>query len=446
MRIIIAGAGQVGFHLAKMLAKENHNITVIDRDKKLLEQASTQLDVLTVRGNSNRINVLQDSNANKADLLIAVTSLEETNITTCALGKQLGAKRTIARINNAGYQDGNTLIDFEKLGIDHLVYPAELVVEEIIQLLNRSGLSNVHEFSGGKLSLIGAVLGEDAPAVGKSLVDITGMVDQVNFTLVAIHRNKETIIPRGDTILEKNDHLYIITPPEEIDILRYLSGKKKIEIKKIMVLGGSKIGELACSKLERQYDIKLIEKDRLKCFDLANDLNRTLILNGDGRDVDFLEEEGIKDMDAFIAVSGDSETNIISSLVAKNHGVNETIALVDNIDYINLSQNMGVDTLINKKLAAASFISKFIREGELKETMTLPGVNAEVLEYVVKADSKIADKSVKEIDFPRGAVIGGMIRGEKGFTVNSTVTFRANDEVVVFSLPEAIYNVEKLFK
>ncbi|NQY66261.1 MAG: Trk system potassium transporter TrkA [Flavobacteriales bacterium] len=446
MRIVIAGAGQVGFHLAKMLTKEQHNITIVDRDKKLLDQASSQLDVLTVRGNVNRINVLKDANIDKADLLIAVTALEETNITACALGKQLGAKRTIARINNAGYQEDNNEIDFKKLGIDHLVYPAELVVDEIIQLLKRSGVSDIHEFSGGKLSLIGVVLDENAPALNKSLIEVTRMLDRVNFTLVAIHRKNETIIPRGNTVFELHDHVYMITPPEEIDYLMYLGGKKQIKIEKIMILGGSKIGALACEKLQKKHQIKLIDKNREECFELANDLSETLVLNGDGRDVEFLEEEGIKDMDAFIAVSGDSETNIISSLVAKNHGVRETIALVDNIDYINLSQNMGVDTLINKKLTAASFISKFIREGELTETRTLAGANAEVLEYVVKPDSKIADKNVKDISFPRGAIVGGVIRGNKGFIVNSKLTILPEDEVVVFALPEAISDVDKLFK
>ncbi|MFY0651295.1 MAG: Trk system potassium transporter TrkA [Cyclobacteriaceae bacterium] len=446
MRIIIAGAGDVGFHLAKLLAIEEHDINIIDIDTEKLQYISNHLDVNTIRGNSTSFKILEEAKISKVDLLITVTESESTNISTAIIGKNLGAKKTIARISNTEFLHKKDVLNLKDIGIDEIISPESLAAKEIKRLLKDTALTDAFEFEKGILSLVGVTIDEDSELLNQSLADTAYLNPERNFNTVAILRDNETIIPHGENIFKLNDHAYFITQPDGMERVRSLSGKTRTDVKNMMILGGSKIGIQTAMQLSNKYKIKLIEQDKEKCFELADKLENTLIINGDGRDLDLLQEEGIQNMDAFIAVTGNSETNIISSLVAKDNNVKKTIALVENIDYIHLSQNIGVDTMINKKLIAASFIFRHIRKGEVLNLTNVHGVDGEILEFEVKPKSKILDVAIKDLQFPRAAIIGGVIRNNKGITVRGNFVFQEKDRVVVLSKPECIHTVEGFFK
>lgn len=446
MRIIIAGAGDVGFHLAKLLAYEKHDIILIDKDGDTLSHASASLDVGTIKGSSTSYQILEDADVKNADLLIAVTSSEETNLTTAMIGKHLGAKKTVARIQNVEYLLNKDKLDLRDLGIDEIISPESLAAKEIKRLLKEVAVTDTFDFDQGKLSLIGVSIDEHSRLRNKTMVEVAHLNPQQNFVTVAILRENKTIIPHGENRFMEGDHAYFIAQPDGIDSVLELSGKKKQEIKNVMILGGSKAGFHAAKRLSRKYHVKLIEQDKEKCFELADQLKNVMIICGDGRDIELLEEEGIDEMDAFIAVTGNSETNIISCLVAKNHNVKKTISLVENIDYIHLSQNIGVDTMINKKLIAANFIFRYIRQGEVISLTSIHGVDAEILEFIVKAGSKITEREIRSLQFPKGAIIGGVVRNGEGYTTMGDFQFRPKDRAVVLCRPECISAVEKFFK
>ena len=446
MHIIIAGAGEVGFHVAKMLSHEDHDIVLIDRSDERLSYAESHIDVSVLKGNAVSIKLLEDAGIRHADLLIAATSSEETNITTALLGKHLGAKRTIVRITNPEFQLEKEKIDLSEMGIDSMVFPEDLAAKEIFRLVELSSLTDSFEFGGGKLALTGLVIEEGAELVGKNMVEAVKLNPKINFTVVAIQRQNRTIIPRGDTTIKTKDHVYFISHSTCVNELMNMSGKEAFEVRNVMVLGGSLIGREFARLAEQRYRVKLIEVNKEKAFDLADQLASSMVIHGDGSDVELLEEEGIADMDAFIAVTGDSETNIISCLVAKNHGVKRTIALVENIDYISLSQNIGIDTLINKKMITINNIFRHVRAGQVAALTSLHGVDSEVLEFIVHSACQIAGIPLRKLSFPRDAIVAGVVRGEQSFIANGETTIEAGDRVVVFTLPNAVHKVEKFFK
>ncbi|MBX2841753.1 MAG: Trk system potassium transporter TrkA [Flammeovirgaceae bacterium] len=446
MKIIIAGAGDVGFHLTRLLANEEHDIVLIDTNNDKLQYASDHLDVVTVKGKSTSHSVLTAANVKEADLLISVTSFEENNLLTALIGKRMGAKKTIARVSNTEFLMDNQKWDMQYLGVDEIISPEALASKEIKRLLQESAITDIFDFERGKLSLIGISIDDGDLLHNKTLEETAHLNPGFNFITVAILRNQETIIPRGNTQFMVNDHVYYIALPDGIERVLRLTGKKRSKIKNIMILGGSKVGYHTAKGLSEKYNVKLIEKSKEKSFELADTLDKTMVISGDGREVELLEEEGIENMDAFIALTGNSETNIISSLVAKNHGVPKTIALVENMDYIHLSQNIGVDTMINKKLIAASFIFRYIREGQVIAITSIHGVDAEILEFVVNKDSKITKKPLKNLEFPKTAIVGGVIRDGKGLITMGDFCFQENDRVVVLSRPECIHKVEGFFK
>ncbi|MCB9207855.1 MAG: Trk system potassium transporter TrkA [Ignavibacteriales bacterium] len=446
MNIIIAGAGEVGYHLAKQLSNENHDITVIDVNGNSLERVDSVMDVLTITGSSTSLEILKKANCEKTDLLVAVTSSEAVNVNTAIIAKKLGAKKTIARVENGEYISKENAELFRLVGIDHLIYPEELAAQELVKLIQRAAATDIIEFEDGKLSLIGLKLENNLPVVRKTIQEIAQSFDQITFRVVAIHRGIRTIVPSGSDILLPNDQIFVITTHQGIEQIIKLVGKDQAKLHNIMFLGGGKIGRIAAKILESTINIKLIDSDKNKALELADYLEKTLVIQGDGRDIDLLAQEGIIDMDGFIAVTQDAETNIITSLMAKHLGVTKTIALVDNVDYIPLTQTIGLDSLINKKLIAANNILKFIRKANIISIATLQGIDAEVLEYVAQPNSTITKKKVKDLKFPQNAIIGGYIRGEESFISVGESQIEANDRVVVFSLPGTIHKVEKFFQ
>ena len=448
MKIIISGAGEVGFHLAKLLSYESQEITLIDTNKDSLTYADNHLDIRVVKGDTTSISVLKDSRIESADLLIAVTSSESTNITACVLGKQLGAKRTIARISNTEFIQYKDEVGFTKFGIDELISPEALAAKEIELLLNQSGFNDTYQFEDGALTMVGQILSKTASFVGKTVKEAGQILPEIHFIPIAIQRygTQFTIIPRGDTIFQEKDQVYFITSLGGVEELYKITGTIKEDIKNVMILGGSKIGYKTTRDLcSNKFNVKLIEKNKERALDLADDLPNALVISGDGRDVELLEEESLSEMDAFISVTGNSETNIMSCLVAKSKGVKKTIALVENMDYFELSHSIGIDSLINKKLLAANNIFRYVRKGEVVAMTKLNNMNAEILEFEVRPTSKICDQFIKNIDFPRAAIIGGVIRHDEGLIALGDFKIKAFDKVVVCCLPKSIKSVEKLF-
>ena len=448
MKIIIAGAGEVGFHLAKLLSFESQDITLIDTNRDNLSYADTHLDIRTIKGDATSIAILKDAQVKHVDMLISVTSSEATNITACVLAKQLGAKRTIARISNTEFLENKEEIGFTRFGIDELISPEALAAREIALLLNQSAFNDSYEFENGALTMIGLSLSHNALFVGKTVKEAANIFPDLNFVPIAIQRygTQYTLIPRGDTQFKEGDQVNFITLKSGVENLYKLTGKTKQSIKNIMILGGSKIGKKTAKDLCRNnFNVKLVESDKGKAYDLADELPNALIIHGDGRNVELLEEENVHDMDAFIAVTGNSETNIMSCLVAKSKSVKKNISLVENMDYYQLSHSIGIDTLINKKLLAANNIFRYVRKGEVVAMTKINNMNAELLEFIVKPNSQVCNKRIKNLDFPRSAIIGGIIRDGKGIIALGEFTITRGDRIVVCCLPRSIKKVEKLF-
>lgn len=445
MNILIAGDGEVGFHLAKMLSGENHNITVVDPHEELLKMIGSHTDLMTIAGDSTSISILEQANVRNTDLLISVVHDEKINITTCVIGKKLGARRTIARITNTEYLTIENREIMRSLGIDAMVCPERIASREIIKLLSQTAATEVFDFSEGKLSLFLIKLDEKALVINKTLNQVAHENPKLNFRAVAIHRHNKTIIPKGDDVFKLHDLAYVITKPEGMDELLRLGGKERVEIRNVMIVGGGRIGSKAARRMERDMNVKLIEIDRERCLELTEQLEHTLIINADARDVDLLEDEGIKNMDAFIAVTNDYETNILTCLLAERFGVKRVIPLVENIDYIGISQSIGIETIINKKLITASYIVRFTMEAEVSSSKCLSGVDAEVLEFVVKPGALITKTPIRNVDIPKGSIIGGIVRGMQSFIAIGDFQIQEGDKVVVFALPNAIGKVQALF-
>jgi len=446
MKIIIAGAGEVGFHLAKLLSLESQDITLIDNKKSNLIIAENQLDIKIIEGDSSSISVLREAEAEKADLVVSLTTSESINFTTCFIAKQLGSKKTIARISNAEFI--NCDLDFKSLGIDEIISPESLATEEIKLLIHETAFTNSHDFEQGALKMMGVKLEKNAPFVGKTVMESASVYPGVHFMPIALKKENTdiTIIPRGDTVFSNGDQLYFITDEKGLKELYNLLGTVKQNIQNVMILGAGRIGYKLAKDLSNEgLNIKIIEIDSEKANNMAEELTNVMMLNFDGRNVDLLVEENLDNMDAFIATTGNSETNIMSCLMANSRKIKKTIALVDNMDYFNLSQSIGIDTLINKKLLAANDIFRFVRNGDIVELAKLINMDAEIVEFHVNVNSKVLDKKIAELDFPRQAIIGGVIRNGKGIIALGDFIIKLNDRVLVCSKPEALNKVESLF-
>ena len=445
MRIVIAGAGEVGTHLAKLLSNENHEIILIDSEESRLKPIDSSLDVLTHEGSATSIKILEDALRKKTELFIAVTHSEDTNITASILAKRFGAVKTIARIDNLDYLEPSILEFFKSVGVDSMIYPELIAAREVLGLLHETGSTEFMEFSGGKLAMYVQKLDEKAPILNKSLQEISVSHKTDKYRAVAIKRNAVTIIPRGNEHFQLGDMVFVISTHAGIDEMMKTSGKENFEAKSIMILGGSRIGKHVALYLQKTCEVKLIDSSIERCEDLAELLDNTLIINGDGRNVDLLKQEGITQMDAFVAVTGNSETNILSCLLAKRMGVKKTIAEVENMEFINLAENTGIDTIINKRISAASRIFRHTTNPNVTQVKYMTGTDAEVIEFNVPANSKITKGTLRSIDFPKDAIVGGGTRDGEPFIATGDTIIKANDKVVVFTLPSAYETLSKYF-
>ncbi|MBE7437548.1 MAG: Trk system potassium transporter TrkA [Spirochaetales bacterium] len=446
MRIIIAGAGDMGFHLARELARDNHHITVIDIDEQRLQLLGAAAEVLTIAGTATSFKVLSEAAVSQADLFLGVTSNEVVNICSTIMARKLGARQTLARVSNHEFVDANMPFDFKEIGIDHTIYPEELAAQEIVKLIERSAATDIHDFEDGKLTLIGLKLMDDAPILGHTLQDVMKGITDIDFRIVLIKRGHRTFIPSRDLRLRTADQIIVITRQEGLKTVLRLSGKHNIKFNNIMILGGGKIGRAVATMLQNRFNVKLIDHNPAKALELAEKFERALIISGDGRDATLLAEEGISGMDVFVAVTQDAETNIISCLMARELGVKKTMAYVENAEYYHLTQTVGINALINKKIIGANYIARLVRSSDIIALTSIHGMDAEVLEFEVPEGATITRKKIRDVKFPGGAIVGGVVRGDDAFIAVGDTQILPGDRVVVFALPEVLKKTEGFFQ
>jgi len=446
MNIVIAGAGDVGFHLAELLVTENQNIVLIDNDQDVLDYAGSHLDVLTVRGDATSMRTLRSARVQDANLVLAVTTSEQTNMMSAILAKKMGASRVIARVDNDEYLCSEGEKTICSLGIDQLISPRQLAASEIERLIKKCSFTDIYEFETGKLVLVGLTLDSNSRHIGYKLSEIEEFRSQRELQPIAILRGQQTLIPRGSTELRRNDHVYFITRADDTRKVEAFVGKKPKKVTNAMIMGGTDLAIATAFRLQHDYSVTIVENDKKRCKFLTEMLDNVLVVHGDYTNFDLLEEEGLSRMDAFMALSENSETNIIACLTAYNHGVYKTIAQVENKEYIHISQNIGVDTLINKKLLAANEIFRYVRKGNVESITTLHGVDAEVIEYSLVKSNQLTKRPLRDLHFPDTALIGGVIRGKETIIPNGSTQLVLGDRVIVFAKPQAIRRLEQLFR
>ena len=445
MKIVIAGAGEMGSHLARMLSGNGHEITIVDSDPKALAEVASLADVISVEGDSTTFAVLRRAAVRKCDLFIAVNHEENANIVSATLAKRLGAKKSIARIDNNEYLEPDNKEMFIDMGIDYLFYPEKVAAREVINLLGHTSTTEYVDFSSGKLSLAVFRLEPASPLVGQPLAGFDDDEAALSYRTVALSRGGQTIIPRRGERFAEGDVVYVIARQDAVREVMDLSGQSNIRIKNLMILGGSRIGIRIAMELQDELNIKLVDYNADKAYRLAELLDKTLIINEDGRNTEAMLEEGLSNMDAFVAVTGRSETNILAAMLAKRMGVKKVIAEVENLNYINLAESIGIDTIINKKLVTASSIFRFTMSTDVQAIKCLTGSDAEVLEFIVKPNAPATKARIRDLDFPEDAIIGGIVRGDKVFIAVDSMSIAPYDRVVVFSMPESVGTVGYFF-
>lgn len=444
MRIIIAGAGAVGTHLAKLLSRENMDISLIDEDASRLGDLSADYDMLTRVACPTSMRDLRDIGVRDVDIFVAVTPHESVNITACMLANKLGAKKTLARIDNYEYLLPENRRMFEELGLNHLIYPEVLAAKEITDSLHVNWMRYHLSLCNGVLELCVVKLREGAPMIGKKFS--SGAFNHGLFRVVAMKRGMETIIPTGNDEIMPDDMVYIVCTRDNIDYVRQQAGKDSHSVNNIMFIGGTRIAQKAVQALGSEKNIKIIEPDRERCYALSEKISNALIINADGRDMDTLKEEGILDVDAFIAVTENSEANIFACLAAQKLGVKRTIAEIENIDYIPLAEGLDIGAVINKKTITSSYIYQMMLDTSVLNVRNLTSADAQIVEFEAKKDSLITRKKIKDVGLPFNVNIGGLVRDGIGVLVNGDTQILPDDKVAVFCRASEIRKLDKFFR
>lgn len=446
---MIIGAGEVGYDLANLLSREMHDVTVIDRNKANVNLCSDTLDVMSIEGNATSVVDLVKAGVASADIVIAATSVDEVNMIASMMSKRLGAKMVIARVRNNELNRSDSPLQPADLGIDVMIHPEESAAQEIVQLIKRAAATDVINLAEGRIQLIGIRLDKNSPLIGMSMIEYASSYKHFTFRVVAIHRGGITIIPFGNDKFRANDQVFILSETRHMPEIVATTGLQERPISRIMIAGGTQIGHMVASLLDaenQRWKIKLIEPDLERATELAAELRNVLTLHGNPTDPNLLATEGIGETDAFIAVTDDEESNIISCLMAKHLEVRKTVALVSKADYIPLSQTIGLDAAVNKKLAASNEIHRHVWGKRIYSATALHGIRAEVLEYKTTTDSKIVGQPIFKIKFPRGCVVGGRIKENEDVEIaTGTTVLEAGDRVIIFSLPEAIESISAYF-
>lgn len=444
MKILIAGAGAVGTHLAKMLSEENENVILMDEQEERLGKMESLFDLKTIVGNPTRISDLKAAGVDGTDLFVAVTPDESSNITSCILAHYLGANKTIARIDNYEYLQPKNKAYFANLGVNSLIYPEQLAAEEIATVIKYSWMRQMLEFGNGALVMIGVKIRTNSSLLNIPFKELSR---DIPYHIVAIQRGDTTIIPRGNDVIEADDLVCFMTTKDRIPHVRNICGKEKYtEVRSIIMMGGGRIAVRTANLIPSNISVKIIENDMKRCrrlIELVDD--RIMIINGDARDPDLLLSEGIQDTDAFIALGDNSESNILACLSAKKAGVHRTVAEIENIDYISMAESMDIGSVINKKKLAASNIFQMMLKTDVSSVKCLTFIEAVVAEFPVREGAAITRKPVKDLGLPNGANIGGLIRNGEGLRVSGNTMIQADDHVIIFCLERVLKKLEKFF-
>ncbi|MCD8318749.1 MAG: Trk system potassium transporter TrkA [Paraprevotella sp.] len=446
MKIIIAGAGAVGTHLAQLLAKESLNITLMDENEEARPKMADHVDLMTLNVSPTSIGGLKEAGAAHADLFIAVTPNEMKNITCCMLAHSLGAQKTVARIDNAEYLDNEYKPFFKSIGISSLIFPEILAAREIVESIKYSWVRQWWEVHNGALVMLGIKLRDTADILNIPLKTLCG--PDTCYHIVAIKRDDATIIPNGETTLQLHDIAYFMTTKKHIPYIRKIVGKEHYaDVRNVMIMGGGRTAMHTALNVPGYMEVKIIESDPQRCNELNEALgnNDVMVINGDARDSSLLVTEGIQHTQAFVALTGQSESNILACLAAKRLGVRKTVALVDNFDYISMAEKLDIGTIINKKTIAASHIYQMMLDADVSNVKCLTVADADVAEFEVKANAKVTKKPVKDLGLPTGVTIGGLVRNGEGMHVNGMTQIQEGDSVVVFCQNMFIKKLDKFF-
>lgn len=445
MDILILGAGDIGFQLGKRLSLEKYNITMVERDPAKVKRASEQLDAIVIDGHGASHKTLVSAGVADKDIVAAMTNDDEVNLLACMIAKKLGSATTIARVRNPELTEEDFALSNAEMGVDYVIHPERETAEAIVRLIRQATATDVIELEEGKIQIVGVRIEMGSRLLRKPLYKLSEEFGDPPMRVVAINRNQRTLIPRGDNELVPGDHVFAVCGEEFMQKFIELTGKRDIEIQNMMVLGGGLVGQFVARSLSDRINIKIIESSVGKSEEIANILPNTLIIQGDGTDIDLMAVEGLQDMDAFVAVTGDDETNIISTLVARHLKVPRTIALVNTLEYLPITPTIGMDAVVSKQLLTVNAVNRLVQHQQVAAYATIPGIDVRIIEYIAKK-GKITRKTIQDLHFPPDAIVGAVMHGDTMTVPKGDTVIQPGDRVVVFTTPKAVHEVEKLFK
>jgi len=447
LKVLIVGAGEVGFHLAQRLSQENQDVILIESDPDRARHAQEQLDVMTVVGNGASLPILEQAGVGGASMLLAVTSIDEVNLIACLAASRLGVKHTVARISNPEYYARDSVLSREALGITLMISPERACAEETFNLLQSAASTDVAEFADGRVQLVGVRVREGAPVAGKTLAELRRDLRNFHYVVPAIVRNGHTIIPGGNSRIEAGDQVFLLAPSDEVDAIPPMAGYDAFELRRVMIAGGSREGVYLAELLERRgIEVTVLDSDRKHCLEIAEVLSKSLVLHADATDLELLELEGVSGVDGFVAATGNDQTNLLSSLLAKTAGARKVIALIQKFQYLPLVPKVGVDAAVSPRMSTVNAILRYVRRGRVMTVATLKGIDAEAIEFRVGPGSRVTRGSLRDLHLPKGALVGTILRDGEVLVPTGDDTLQSGDEVVVFALPEAIHEVESFFQ
>jgi len=446
VRVIVVGAGEVGFHTAERLALEGHDVVVVEHSRQALRSVEERLNVMALEGNGAEARVLEEAGIGECGLFIAVTDVDEVNLVACLLAKEYGVPVKIARVRSVAYTGRGAVLNAEKLGIELLINPLEAVAQDLINIAGHAAAVEVAEFAAGRILFVGYPITPDSPVAGLTLAEIGELRTMYPFVVAAITRHGRTLIPRGDDRVEPDDHVFLVLRREDLGAVRYMFGLEKRQTRRIFVFGGGAVGQRVAEHFEhKRAEVTLVEPDRVRCEELARRATRATVINADITEVDVLLSEGIGKADVVVATTPNEEKNILASLLAKRHGARRALCVVDRPAYVGLVPSLGIDACISPRLSTASAILKYVRRGGVLNVATVEENQAEVLELRIPEAFAWARRPLREIPFPDGAIVGAALRGDRAFIPTGDTTLDPADRIVVFALPEAVVAVEDFF-
>lgn len=446
MQVLILGAGEVGFHLGRRLIQDGHDVTIMEVDTRRARRVGEQLDVLMVEGKGTGTREMREAHLDRMDVVAAMTTNDEVNLIACQMAKKMGVPTTLARVRDPEYTRPDPILTPAELGVDVMIHPERETADAIDRLIRQSQATDIIEFGGGRIQVLGVRLEDDSPLLRTSLEELFRRYDNPPVRVAAIKRQQQTIIPGPRDVLVPGDQIFVIATPEYLPTFIELTGQKGRRIENVMILGGGLIGQRVASDLHDEANVKIIESNVERSWQIADSLPGALVIQGDGMDADLLATEGILDMDAFIAVTGDDESNIIATLLAQHLGVPRTVALVNKTEYLPIMPTIGLGAVVSEQMLTVNAVLRSIRSKQVAAIATIPGLDAEIVEYIAGEGSRITKKPLREVGFPKHAIIGAVTHGEEMITPMGDTQLSPGDKAVVFALPHVVVAVEKFFR